>query len=450
VILLRNTGRLALLSAVTACICLGQLSITVPAGTASLERFIASHNGYKIQIPPGTYVLNNSRGKSGITLHNFTGELNFAVGARLLCTAYSSSAGWCVNIQHAKGLVIRNIWVGYMGKITRMLLRTEAVTGALQVWDSENVSVYRPHVDASTGIGFVLGNSRTVHVFDAEVLNTAADGLSFVNDAEGYLNGLYARRTGDDSLSVLNYEFYPNNTGFIGTNIRSYASNARGISVPGQSEVKISDFYVQDSVKAGIITQTDFSFHTRRPKNVTWSNGRIANSGLFGIQTDAADHVSYNNIHVASSASGGWYGCDVPCTDISVSALSVIGGTGGSALYAGAISHGRFSDVFVADNPTYGVFVTKSADLSFTNLRVTNVSKSDPLGRAWWAERNTGMILVEGLTLIDNQIAPTGIVVGEFKNPENKVRVTNLASWISAGKIRIQSTSLGALFRPVE
>jgi hypothetical protein len=421
--------------------------ITMPSGTTSMESFIGAHNGYKIHIPAGNYRLNNSSGRSGLTIYSFSGELDFASGAKLLCSTADKTAGWCVNIQSANGLVIRGIWVGYANESGLPLARSGAVTGALQIWNSSDITVSNPHVNASTGIGFVIGICKNVSVSQAEVFKTSADGLSFVNDASSSLDGLYVNGTGDDGLSVINYSFYANNSGFVGTNIQSYGSRARGISVPGQSNVAISNFYVSNAEKAGIITQTDYSYQTRRPSHVTWSNGRITGSKLFGIQTDGSDNISYKNIQVSNSRSGGWYGCDDTCNNISASDISLSAGLGGSALYAGSINTGTFSNVTISQNPTYGMFITNSSGLSFSNLSITNVSQTDTLARAWWAENNFGKVSVSGLTVTDNQEAATGFVVGEYSNPANSVTVTSIKPKIAHGTLSIEQTSPGASFK---
>lgn len=427
--------------------CFAQKQITVPENTPSLQKFLAAHNGYQITIPAGTYVLNNASQASGLSLSNFTGELDFASGAKLLCNTATTSGGWCVNIQNSSNLVIRGLWVGYTVESGLPLPRASATNGAIQIWNCSNVSVYNPHVDASTGLGFIIGVSSNASVSQAEVFNTSADGLSFINDAASSLNGLYANNTGDDGLSVINYDFYANKTGFTGTNIQSYRSAARGISVPGQSNVNISNFYVANAASSGIITLTDPSFQTRRPSNVTWSNGQIANSGLYGIQTDASDGVSYSGIQVSNSASGGWFGCANQCNNISSSNLTVTAGVNDSAMFLGSINQGTFSNITITNNPTYGMYITKSSGLSLSGITITDVSQKDSLGRAWWAESNVGGITVTGLTVVDNQLVPTGYVVGEYSDPSQAIKVTNITPNITHGSIAIQSSSPGSVFQ---
>lgn len=428
------------------CSCFGQKHVTVPANTTSLQSFISANNGATISIPAGNYLLSNAKSASGLSLNGFTGELDFAAGAKLLCNTTTVSAGWCVNIQNSTNLVIRGIWVGYSSEAGLPLPRASATNGAMQIWNCSNVSVYSPHIDASTGLGLIFGASTNVNVNQAQVLNTTADGLSFINDSAATLNGLYASKTGDDGLSVINYAFYGNNTGFTGTNIQSYGSAARGISVPGQSNVSISNFYVANAAKSGIITQTDFAFDTRRPSKVSWSNGTIVSSGLYGIQTDAADNVSYSNVKVSSSGAGGWYACTSACNNISGTNLSFTLGGGGSGFYLGAVNTGQFSGISISDNPTYGFYITGSSNVTFANLQVTDVSQKDSLGRAWWAESNTGSIAVNGLLVVDNQSTPTGYVVGEYENNLGPVIVTNISGEITSGQLSIQQTSSDATF----
>lgn len=433
--------------ALSALYCSGQKQIIMPKNTSSLQQFLAGHNGYKITIPAGTYVLNNSSQGSGLTLSNFTGELDFESGAKLLCNTPTTSGGWCVNVQNSNNLIIRGLWVGYTVESGLPLPRASATNGAIQIWNCSEISVYNPHVDASTGIGFVIGLSNAVSVSQAEVLSTTADGLSFVNDSGSSLNGLYASHTGDDGLSVVNYDFYANKNGFTGTNIQSYGSASRGISVPGQSNVRISNFYVTNAAKSGIITLTDYSYKTRRPSNVTWTNGQITNSGLYGIQTDASDGVSYSGIQVSNSGSGGWYGCDTECSNITSTNLAVTSGVKESAVFLGSINHGKFSNITITNNPTYGMYITKSSDLSLSGVTMTNVSQTDPLARAWWAENNVGSITLSGLTVVDDQAVPTGYVTGEHGNPIEAINVTSISPQITHGSIVIQSSSPGSLFQ---
>jgi hypothetical protein len=365
-----------------------------------------------------------------------------------LCNTFNTGAGWCVNIQGSDGVVLRGLWVGYTAPLT--LSRDQATTGAIQVWNSANISVYTPHVDTSTGIGFVLGLSKAVSVHNAEVFNSTADGLSFVNDQDSILDGLTAQNTGDDGLSIINYGFYTNYTGFTGKNIVSIGSKARGISVPGQSDVAISNFTVQNAAKSGIITQQDFSWDTRRPINVSWSNGQISNSGLFGIQTDAADSVGYNNIQVTNSGFGGWYGCDSPCSSVTTSGVSLTSSGDGSALFVGSLTSSTFTDVAIADSSTYGAYITKSSGLTFSNTKITDVAKDDSLHRAWWAESNTGAIAVNGLLIADDQANATGYIIGEWQNPASSIKVTGIQSQIANGKLQVQSSSSGVTFQTAQ
>ena len=186
------------------------------------------------------------------------------------------------------------------------LARSKATNGAIQIWNSSNVEVYNSHVDASHGLGLIAGESSNVKFYGAEVQNTTADGCSFINVGNGYLDGLTATNTGDDGLSVINYSYYTNNTGFTGTNIQSVGSKARGISVPGQSNVSISNFTVSNSSYDGVLVLTDGAFSTARPSNVAISNGTVQSAGTNGVEISGADSVTLTSIQVNTFAESGF------------------------------------------------------------------------------------------------------------------------------------------------
>ena len=61
---------------------------------------------------------------------------------------------------------------------------------------------------------------------------------------------LTTRNTGDDGLAFLNYGTFTNNTGGTANNINVYNSQARGITVIGQSGVTITTFHVEKRPRA--------------------------------------------------------------------------------------------------------------------------------------------------------------------------------------------------------
>jgi hypothetical protein len=426
--------------------CFGQLPQVTMPNNAAVASFIAAHKGYQITVSPGTYTFNNANNAAGLTINNWSGEIDFAPGAQFKCNTYSTKSGWCVNIQNSNNVVLRGVWVGYTSAPAVPMARSKSTTGALQVWNSTNVTSYSSHIDASTGIGFVIGLTTNPKVYQSEVYNTVADGLSFMNDQDAYLEGHYSNNTGDDGLSVLNYAYYNNYTGFTGKSIQVNNSGARGIGVAGQSNVNISNFSVTNTKASGIITLDDLSYNMRRPSNVNWSSGTITAPQLFGIQVDSSDNVTFTSIDVKKANYGGFYACDNTCANINGSDLSFEDTGDGVGLYAAKIAKGTFSGIDIDRSLDYGVYISGSSALTFTNLSIKDTAITGGQGRAWWAENDTGKITVSGLTISDDQPGATGYIVGEYNNPSSSISVTGIVSEIENGTLSIQKSSSGSVF----
>ena len=80
----------------------------------------------------------------------------------------------------------------------------------------------------------------------------------------------------------MNYLSAPDRTGGQATNITVRNSAARGISVVGQSLVRISDFRIENTSSSGVLCGQDSFWKTRIPTGVQFSSGHIWAAGRLG------------------------------------------------------------------------------------------------------------------------------------------------------------------------
>jgi hypothetical protein len=390
-----------------------------------ITSIMADHPSASIYFPAGDYLLsNNGKERDGLIVDShFHGSLVFGVGARFLCTTSSTSAGTCVYLLGASGLSLKNVHIGYKGSPHLPLKRSDATNYTLLIDASHGVTLTNMIIEGSPGACVWLSNSSELTIDGIHVNNCSADGVHFENDKEAYLNDMWSRNTYDDGLAFTNASQKDPNCGSTAQNIHISKSAARGISVPGGCAVRVSNFEISETGSSGILVETDKTFHTRRPVDITFSKGVVSGAGAlisssgggnkFGIEVNAADHVSFQDIIVNSSQTRGF---DVSHGSTFVTlANSTIRQSGDAAIALLNSSSITLVNDVIERAGGYGTYAAGVSALNGTSLSYKNVSmRSGPanLHRVFWVDNAVGSTHVEHLSVIDDQPIATGYLIG--------------------------------------
>ncbi len=379
---------------------------------------VAQNPGSTIRFPVsgGDYVVDNSNGP--LVIRDFTGALSFDPGTRIVC---QSTARGCLSILGGSQIKIDNLRIGYASMPQQRIHESAFYAKA-----SSDLRVTGIIVENSPAAGVLISATFRPSVTQAFVTSTLADGISFENCEDATLSDSTTLDTGDDGISFINYENrnvadFPNLTGGIAKNVRVKNSRSRGIAVPGQSNILVSNFVVENTSGSGILVLRDPSFNTRQPANVKFSGGLIVNPGQlapatatpYGIHYSGVSSVEFDNITVLNAADRGLSGMAAAGRLVARN-IHVTGGT--DCVNIGQTRSALLSGLTAENCDGYGIFVSTSNNwVAADGLRAINVSRTSPLHRAVWFENNAD-VRVTGITIIDDQPAPTGYVIGQFRN----------------------------------
>ena len=311
----------------------------IPAATtAALRAAFTNYPTGQIIVPPGTYLIDNSAGP--FVVNNFSGIFQFQTGAQLVFTSNSNGAMW---FSGGSGARIYS----YSG--TYQTLPESRVNNSehLKFLNTTDTQLTNATVEGSLASGILFFESVRPVISGATITNTMADGLHLANTQNAQVTNLTTRNTGDDGLAFLNYGAFTNNTGGTANNINVYNSQARGITVIGQSGVTITTFHVENTSSSGILCGTDPNFDTRVPSSVTFSQGTIIGAGTlapvagnqYGIEYFNQNSCTFSNIQVTGSGTRG-LGGTAPSGSVTVSNVQV---TGNQSAEAFACSRHRSS-----------------------------------------------------------------------------------------------------------
>jgi hypothetical protein len=401
----------------------------VPA-TQAIETALRQKAGSKLYFPPGTYILDNLT-HPGLLVEGFNGTLVFAPGALIVCTTATSAAQDCVKVQDEIGLGLEGLHISYRGGTLPLPRAHPAPRGmALRFWHATGVNATNIRIDGSTNVGVFVDESRDCKFRSVAVSNTSADGFSSVNSGNIQLTDLTTRTTMDDGLSIIRYAGKANNTGFEGSNIRVFDSAARGITVPGQEDVTISNFAVNNTCAQGVLIATDGSYHTRRPENVKISQGSILGAGFYthlqnpcmsptsggiGLQYADAGDIAVDHVTITMSraqAVAGGQGPNSPQSGhVVLNDIRVFGENGGGI----AIYQTKQLEIYDAsiNNAHGGFFISNNGDVIAKNLATKNVKGF--LNRAFDFEKNNS-VEATGIRIVDTQQTPTSNVFVDTRN----------------------------------
>ena len=395
--------------------------------------------GGLIQVPAGSYSIDNSAGPFAI--NNFSGQLEFQGGARLV---FSNSQNGGIWFTGGSGARIRGLRIAYS---TPPLSRNSPQEG-IKFSGTTDTFLADTTVENSPAAGILFFDSIRPRVVNANVQNTLADGLHFANCQDPEVNGLTTLNTGDDGLAFINYSQYTDRTGGAATNLVIRHSQARGIAVAGQSGVVVGNFVIDGTASSGVLCGQDQSYDTRAADHVLFSNGVVLNAGTvspsvgntYGIEYSYQTSCSFNHIEVTSSAGRGVAGM-APQGRVRLQSVRVKDNAQAEAFSFFQTAVVEVDDSTAENSPSYGFYFGQSGTVLANNLAAINTSKANPLGRAIWFEDNR-RVLASGLRVIDSQQAATGYILGAFQdNVIQQGSLSGIVAVIDNGSLQVVNSS---------
>jgi len=382
------------------------------ATTKAFQMAFASDPKGEIDIPSGTYLIDNSSGP--LTINNFSGKLLFQGTAQLVFTNNTNG-----------GLLFE----GGSGALITGLRATYKTPPAFRNSPNEEIKFSRTMntvlsdtvVQNSPAAGILFYGSFNPNVTNATVVNSLADGLNFSNCQNARVTNLVTKNTGDDGLAFVNYTQFPNLIGGLAQNIVITNSKARGIAVAGQSNVTVNGFQIRSTSSSGVLVAQDTANHTRIPANVVIENGTIYNAGTlaplvgnqYGIEYNSQDSVTFTNISVFGSANNGLSGTS-PGGSVTVKNVTVKSPLSGLGYLFYQTQKVQVTDSSTDNSPSYGFLSLQSSLVIVRGLTVTNAGVTDTLKRAVWFE-NARTILASAINIVSD--AGTANVIGCFTGP---------------------------------
>ncbi len=408
-----------------------------PATTAAFRQAFQLAASGTILVPPGTYLLDNSAGP--VMVADFSGELRFSSNAKLQFTANTHGGLWFLGGNKAR---IYGLRAGYVSPPPVRVGSEEAI----KFDGSTDTLLTDVTIENSPAAGVLFFNSIRPKVVNALIQNTRADGLHFANCQDAEVLNLTTAGTGDDGLAFVNYLSSPDRTGGLAKNITVRNSAARGITVVGQSLVRISGFLVENTSSSGVLCGEDSFWKTRIPTGVRFSGGQIRAAGrlrpavgnTFGIEVHNGS-CAFSEIEVSGSADRG-VSAFGPDRTLAMSGVRVKSNLSGDSFNI-QVDQADISNAKAEDSPGYGFFFGNCSSVFASRLTTLNVSRNSPLHRAIWFE-NVREIKATDMTIEDNQATPTGYALGTYSSttaPAGYIR--GISATIPGGRLLIENSS---------
>lgn len=407
------------------------------ATTAAFRQAFQLAASGTISVPAGTYLLDNSDGP--VMVKDFGGELRFSPATEIEFTANTHGGLWFVGGNKAR---IYGLRAGY---VSPSLVRVGSQE-AIKFDGTTDTLVTDVSIENSPAAGVLFFNSIRPKVVHAVIQHTRADGLHFANCQDAEVSDLSTTDTGDDGLAFVSYLSSAGRTGGLARNITIRNSAARGISVVGQSLVRISGFLVENTSSSGVLCAEDSFWKTRIPTDVRFSSGQIRAAGrlkptvgnTFGIEVHNGS-CTFSDIEISGSADRGVsaFGPDHILAMTGVRVKANLNGDGFNI----QMKQAEISNARAEESPGYGFFFGNCSAVTASRLTTLNVSGSSPLHRAIWFE-NVQEIKATDLTIEDNQTASTGYVVGIYGSTLKLAGyIRGISAQISGGKLVLENNS---------
>lgn len=356
----------------------------------ALIRALGRGSARAIRVPAGTYLLSNP-----IDVVDFHGQLLFDPGALFVFRDVSASG---LSFQGGTGAAIS----GYRARWRAYPKVRLNYGGALAFGRAVRPVVIGCVIENSPVTGVQFDECVQPCLEEAEIGHTLADGIHLANCADAEVANVRTNDTGDDGLAFVSYRSKPAFRGGRARNVSVRNSKARGIAVPGQSDVEIVDFHVDNTSAAGIYVAHERNWNTRRPEGVAFRRGRVDNAGQLlpktggqcGIEILDAASAFIEDVVINRSF---YRGVSIEAAEgtVELKRLNIRESERDSAINVTA-SEARLIDVVVEGAAAYGLYAWRCGRVFVRQLKLVDVSRTLGLRRAAWFDYN-GEVDVDGI-----------------------------------------------------
>jgi len=368
-----------------------------------------SGSSASVHFPAGDYLVDNS--DSYIVITGFSGTLTMEAGARFVFTDNTKRG---LNFLRGSGAVFEGLTSAFRVRPPSRVGSEECIFFS----EATDVTVRRADIDGSAAAGLLFGRCIRPSVDGAKIRNTRADGLHFANCQDARANNVLVENSGDDGVAFLNYAGGPDNHGGLATNVTVKGSQSRGIAVVGQRNVTVRGFYVEGTASSGLYCAQEASYNTRTPSNVIFESGAVYYAGRVnatrpnrnGITFSNVASVTFNDITVGAPFARGVSGT-APGGVVSINRVVVRNVPQSGFDMTGGIY--RLHNLTAESTGQAGIYVGRSASLTYGTLIARNTATADRLGRAFSFEHNT-RVSGSQLFVVDSKRIPTGYKVNAY------------------------------------
>jgi Pectate lyase superfamily protein len=348
--------------------------------TAALIRALTEYQG-DLVVGPGTY-----RFARTLQLRGSSRSIRFEPGAVLVGDDPSVSG---LEIRQANGVVLSGASLTWRRE-PRQRIRFGA--GVL-VMGGADVRVERVRVEGFEGAGLLFESCLRPVVSGARVRNTSADGVHFANCGQSLAEDIDCEGTGDDGLAFVNYRRLPDASGGTARRITVTNSNARGITVVGQSDVNVSEFRVTRTRGSGIYVAQEDSYGTRFPHNAVFERGTVDQAGAVegrggnkcGAEIVRAHNTSLSTITISHSRSR-LVGVNGATGTLHLSNLTLRDNTDGEGVYIQASEHVQMNACRVTNAFNTGLYAKDLQMLEVSGVELVACAERGASRTAVWLE----------------------------------------------------------------
>lgn len=396
------------------------------ATTAAFAKAFSSAPTGKIIVPPGSYLIDNSKGP--LTLTNFSGEFNFEGLARLVFTAPQKSGIVFNGGSAARIIGFRSVY---------QTLPASMVTGvaALSVVNTTNTFLDLITIENSPGAGFYCYNSLEPKLANAAVWSSLAEGFRLDDSRNVQLANISVIGSGSDGVAIWRSSGSSDRDGALLSNITVRNAVRRGISITGTSSVTVSSFMVEASGSSGALCAS--ADGSAVPAHVLFQGGIIEATGGFGLEAKNVTSCAFTNIDVFNTRDRG-LNAVAPGGSIAVQGVRVSGNLTNDGFWFQSLNQVKVADSTAENVPGYGFMFDTCNQVVASGLKTQNVSMANSLHRTIWFQ-NGGTVAATDLTITDTQPAATGYVTGTSNMQKGFLHT--VASGLYNGKLVVQNYS---------
>jgi hypothetical protein len=358
-----------------------------------------------VWFPPGDYLIDN--GEPNIDISNFSGQLAMQTRARLVFTDPSRSG---IIFSGGDGARFFRLSATFADRPTKRVDTHEAI----KFQGSRDTYLEDVRIDGSAAAGLVFYNCIRPMVSGAFITNTMADGLFFANCQDGRADHAAMMDTGN-GISFVNYNWGPEYSGGLATNITVTRSLSRGIAVVGQRGVTFRDVSIDTTAGHGAYCAHEPNWKTRVPTDVCFERVRVVNGGIpvkgvggnhSGLRVAGAESISVRGVTVDSPGGNGVYLTD----SASVVLREVVVRNSPAAGFNVQNSSLSADELTAEKTKGIGFAASGGSRLEYGSMTMRNTALEHPSHHAVVVE-NTAHVFGGRIWIHDDQPSATGYVV---------------------------------------